>query len=168
MVSLPNSKPSRPPLGPWARKHSFPCHQCSHVRASLTVFTRELPSTVVSVPTAVWSRSVSSCVVCAEFLPTGTVNHCGAHSRSQRTAHVLFLLIWWSTRINVFQSVRSSAIAKFSDGRDAKVRVRFGLSTCRSRLTKKCALFLTIGPPSTPPQSRRTEVGFSRFCVRTK
>src|SRR3954454_12604534 len=109
MVSLPKSNPSWPPLGPWLRKHSLPCHQCSHVRASLTVLTRELPSTLVSVPTAVWSRSVSSCVVCAVYLPTGRVSHCGAHSRSQRTAQVLFLLIWWSKRISVFQSVRSSA-----------------------------------------------------------
>src|SRR6266851_10501641 len=96
------------------------------------------------------------------------VYHCGAHSRSQRTAHVLFALIWWSKRTSVFQSVRSSAIEKLSEGRVSKTRVRFGLSTCRSRLKKKCALFLTIGPPITPPQSRLTDVGFSRFCVLTK
>ena len=97
-----------------------------------------------------------------------TVYHWGAHSRSQRTAQVWFLVIWWSKRIRVFQSVRSSAIAKLSSGRVGKTRVRFGLSTYRSRLKKKCALFLTIGPPSTPPQSRLTAVGFSRFWVLTK
>src|SRR5712692_2658996 len=96
------------------------------------------------------------------------VYHCGAHSRSQRTAHVLFALIWWSKRIIVFQSVRSSAIEKFSEGRVGNTRVRFGLSTCRSRLKKNCALFFTIGPPITPPQSRLTAVGLSRFWVLTK
>src|SRR5438552_9354898 len=96
------------------------------------------------------------------------VYHCGAHPRSQRTAHVLFALIWWSKRMSVFQSVRSSAIEKFRDGRVGNTRVRLGLSTCRSKLKKKCALFLTIGPPSTPPYSRFVVVGLSRSCVLTK
>src|SRR5919201_5885112 len=97
------------------------------------------------------------------------VNHCGAHSRSQRTAHVWFALIWWSKRMSVFQSVRSSAIEKLSAGRVGNTLVRFGLSTCRSRLKKKWALFLTIGPPITPPQSRLVVVGFARlFCLTKK
>src|SRR5262245_36955166 len=91
-VSSPNANPSLPPFGPCARKHSLPCHQCSQVLATRTVLTRELLSTLVSVPTAVWSRSVSSwydCSVCRVPI----VYHCGAHSRSQRTAHVWFALI---------------------------------------------------------------------------
>ena len=46
--------------------------------------------------------------------------HCGAHSRSQRTAQLWFALIWWSKRTSVFQSVRSSAIEKSASGRDRK------------------------------------------------
>src|SRR5215813_12787236 len=97
------------------------------------------------------------------------VYHCGAHSRSHRTAQLCLLLIWWSKRTSVFQSVRSSAIEKLYCGRFGKTPVRFGLSTCRSRLKKKCALFRTIGPPITPPQSRWVVVGFSRlFCLTRK
>ena len=40
--------------------HGLPCHQCSQVLATRKVLTLVPPSTLVKVPTAVWSRSVSS------------------------------------------------------------------------------------------------------------
>ena len=38
----------------------------------------------------------------------------------------------------------------------------------RSRLPKKCNLFLMIGPPTTPPHSRLVVVGLSRLLRFTK
>ena len=67
--------------------------------------------------------------------------------------------------MSVFQSLRSSTVEKSLPGRVLKTRVRFGLSTWRSRLTKKCALLRTIGPPMTNPYSRfsTSALGRSRW-----
>ena len=73
----------------------------SRVKAKRTTFVFVLPRTEVSEPTTVWSTSLSSrdafCVTWMKlpFTFTGTIwLSWGELSRSQRTLHEWFLLIW--------------------------------------------------------------------------
>ena len=61
----------------------------------------------------------------------------------------------------VFNARHSSAADQLSSGRVLKVCALAGLATRPSRLTKKCALSCTIGPPKTPPNSYLLFDGFS-------
>ena len=61
----------------------------------------------------------------------------------------------------VFNARQLSGADQVSSGRVLKVVARAGLLSRRSRLTKKCALSCTIGPPNTPPNSYLLFVGFS-------
>ena len=85
----------------------------------------------------------------------------GLSSRMNRRAQELFPLIWWSTRYMVFHARHISGRDQFRSGRLLKVRARAGSVSRRSRLTKKCALSCTIGPPTTPPNSCLLFRGFS-------
>ena len=93
-TSSPNLKPASPPSGPCPRVHGLPCHQCSQVLATRKVLTLVPPRTLVKVPTAVWSRSVSSWKTDSSEARSGTTGNCGAVSRSHRTAQVWLAVIW--------------------------------------------------------------------------
>ena len=79
----------------------------------------------------------------------------------KRSAQELLPLIWWSTRYMVFHARHFSGMDQSRSGRLLNLRVRAGLVSRRSRLTKKCAWSCTIGPPKMPPNSYLLFVGFS-------
>ena len=89
----------------------------------------------------------------------------GASSRSQRNAHELLALTWWSKRISVFHASQLSTVVKSRSGRLGNTLGRLGATTCRSRLKKKCAWSGTIGPPITPPHSILLLGAFSKFSL---
>ncbi|MXW34480.1 MAG: hypothetical protein F4Z60_02360 [Chloroflexi bacterium] len=74
-------------------------------------------------------------------------------------------MIWWSIRYMAFNARHSSFDDQLRSGRpgprEPKTCARAGLATRPSRLTKKCALSCTIGPPKTPPNSYLLFDGFS-------
>ena len=152
------------PLNPGLANATF-----SRVNPTRTVLRRELLSTEVSVPTVVWSTSDSSrAALVVDCRPCTGMSwlRCGDDSRSQRRPHVWLAFSCWSNRTMVFQTRSSVVAAVLNSGRAGMLTVVPRSIITRSRLKKKCALSLTIGPPIVPPNCVCFVSGFARlFCL---
>jgi hypothetical protein len=135
---------------PLLLKHGLAKATFSRVHASRIAFILVLDSTELTDPTTVWSMSNSSRDASSVTLSMIWL-YCGDSSRSQRTPQVLLALIWWSPRMTVFQTRVFSVVVVLKFGRVGMLIVTPSSMMKRSRLKKKCALSLMIGPPTVPP-----------------
>ncbi len=96
----------------------LPKNTFSFVYEIFNVLTLVFLITEFSVPTTVQSVSVSfSARDFVQFVTPGNWLLCGEVSRSQRTAHVLAVLIWWSIRTIQFQTLSCVKSVKLRSGR---------------------------------------------------
>ena len=147
--SSPNVNPSQLSPPPWAREQSLPCHQCSQVLAKRKVLTLAPPSTLVKVDGGLIEVGLVLERVQRRAVDDDRILRCQLAQPAHRPGVVGGdLVIEADHRVPVVAVFDDREVERRPGG---EARVRFGLSTWRSRLTKKWALFLTIGRPARSP-----------------